>query len=119
MEDVKSSPFQMFGIEADEGTDSSNSSFIIVYIRFIDKHGDVTSRYLAVKGLEATTSEYIFEAIHSILSEKGLLDSCSFVALATDGCSTMMGTRKGVTTRQIELILYLFKDMKFIFTLML
>ena len=31
----------------------------------------------------------------------------------------MMGTRKGVTTRQIELILYLFKDMKFIFTLML
>lgn len=46
--DRKDAPFPFFALEADEATDSSNKSILLVYIRYMDSEGDVTSKLLGV-----------------------------------------------------------------------
>ena len=55
-----SSPFHCFSIEADEATDVSNASIVIVFIRYVEGDRKVDSRYLGVEKFQATTSEDIF-----------------------------------------------------------
>ena len=58
--DRLNSPFHCLSIEADEATDVSNASIVIVFIRYVEGHRKVDSRYLWVEKFQATTSEDIF-----------------------------------------------------------
>ena len=88
----------MFSIEADEATDASNESTIIVNIRYINSNGSAMSRFLGVRSLEQTNADTIFSGIQDILVSKQL-DVKNMIGMATDGASVMVGHRTGVTTQ--------------------
>ena len=59
--DRLSLPFTCFAIEADEGTDSSNTSILIIYIRYTSREpGEVYIKFLAVRELPGTIGDDIF-----------------------------------------------------------
>lgn len=98
--DRLASPYHIYGISADEATDSANLSVIFIYINYIDITGIAKTRFMGVKQLEGTTAtaEHIFTAITELL-EKKKLPKHEMVGMATDGAGNMVGVRKGVTTR--------------------
>ena len=59
--DRLSSPYTCFALEADEGTDSSNTSILIIYIRYTSvKTGEVSTTFLAADELPGTIADDIF-----------------------------------------------------------
>ena len=49
--DMSKVPYGVYGIEADEATDASNESVIIVFIRYVGDNGVVKSRFIGVRAL--------------------------------------------------------------------
>ena len=95
---IQSSPYQYYGIEIDEGTDNSNKSIMIAFIRFVNKDGVLQTRFLGVKELHMTDANTIFRSTRHILDEHNLPVQQMF-GLATDGASVMTGIHKGVATQ--------------------
>ena len=81
----------------DESTDISVCQNLIVYIRAVID-GRVQTHFLTLSNLDGCTAEAIYERPTSIVENKGL-DRYCLIALGTDGASTMVGKRSGVTTR--------------------
>ena len=95
--ELDATPYKFFSIEADEATDASNSSVVMVFLRYINKEGKTLSRFLGVSELEATRAEDVYHGILNVLNEHDL-DTSMMVGLATDGASVMTGVNKGVAT---------------------
>ena len=97
--DRLSSPYTCFALEADEGTDSSNTSILIIYIRYMSgQSGEVYTTFLAVRELPGTTAGDIFCVMRQTMVDYNLLIS-NFVGIAVDGVSVMIGVKTGLTTR--------------------
>ena len=61
--DRLSSPYTCFALEADEGTDSSNISILIIYMRYkytSGESGEVSTKFLAAGELPGTNADDIF-----------------------------------------------------------
>ena len=101
--DMSKVPFGVYGIEADEATDASNESIIIVFIRYVGDNGVVKSRFIGVRALNQTTADAIFDSIREILVHHSLIEML-LVGLATDGASVMTGVNKGVAARFKRLV---------------
>ena len=89
-----------YSIEADEATDVSNKSVLVVFIRFVPTESPLKpeTHFLGARELEATNADSIVRVIKSILCEKNLPLS-NMVGIATDGASVMTGCRIGVVTQ--------------------
>ena len=96
-EDIKACKYQVYGVEADEGTDSSNSSIVMVYIRFYASDG-VKTVYCSSKELDQTTADYIHDKIKEALDEVEI-DVQNVCGMGTDGASVMVGVHRGVVTQ--------------------
>ena len=99
-------PYGWYSLMLDEGTDSSNKSTLMMYIRHLTPEGEVHSRFLDVVELSGCTSADIFSAAQATV-EKHKLDVKNLMGLATDGASVMTGSKRGVTTKFKELNPYL------------
>ena len=95
-QDFNNSPYKYFGIEIDEATDASNTSIAITFLRYVDQHGTLKTRFLEVFELERTDSECIFDGLETCLQP--LLEKATFSGLATDGASVMTGVHRSVAT---------------------
>ena len=94
--EIKSSKF--YSLIFDESTDISVKSNIVVYIRFVNS-GVVHTKFLTIKHLQdGVTAADIHGALLEILNSKDIPLS-NLIALGTDGASTMVGKRNGVTTK--------------------
>jgi hypothetical protein len=93
---------EMEGVAFDEATDQGLDQGLIVYIKFVEDGKPVTV-FLAMIDLQAQDSETIFEVVKEELTllhdgdEEAMLKA--LLAMGTDGCSVLIGTKKGVTTR--------------------
>ncbi|XP_029981526.1 transmembrane protein C17orf113-like [Sphaeramia orbicularis] len=88
----------LFSLEADEATDCTNKSVLVVCIRYLGPDGCPKVRFLGVRELEQTTANAITETLYQLLDAKGL-NKFSMVGLATDGASVMAGVKNGVSTQ--------------------
>ncbi|KAK6178208.1 hypothetical protein SNE40_013018 [Patella caerulea] len=93
---IKGSKF--YSLIFDESTDTSNIQNLIIYIRFVT-NGIVRTKFLAIKELdEGCTAAEIYKLLKHTLEEKDLNQN-NLISLGTDGASTMVGSKTGVTTR--------------------
>ena len=106
LQGLQSAPYGWFSLMLDEGTDTSNKSTLMIYIRHLTPEGEVHSRFLDVVELPGCTATDIFSAAKATL-EKYDLDVQNLMGLATDGASVMTGSKRGVTTKFKELNPYL------------
>ena len=95
---LKCGPYQKFSLEADEATDCSSNSIVVVCIRFVNANCEIETKYLGVGELESTDSESIFNSVKNI-RDINKLNPVDMVGLATDGASVMLGIHKGVAAR--------------------
>uniref|UniRef100_A0A8C4QIV5 C2H2-type domain-containing protein n=1 Tax=Eptatretus burgeri TaxID=7764 RepID=A0A8C4QIV5_EPTBU len=87
-----------YSIEADEVTDTSNKSIIIVYVRYLSPNsGKPESHFLGVRELYMPSVDGIFHVIKKLLNEKGL-DISKMVGMVTDGASVTCDSRTAVVT---------------------
>jgi hypothetical protein len=79
--------------------DAANRNQLIVYIRFIDPTTfKIREEFLGIVSLPAGDAETIDTALRDYLLHNGLsLSNC--VAFGSDGAGTMVGSKKGVSTR--------------------
>ena len=59
--EINNSPFGIYGLELDEATDSSNASFLVIYVRYINPAGDVVSRFHGAKVVIFKTFFFIID----------------------------------------------------------
>ncbi|MCO5565151.1 hypothetical protein L7F22_018824 [Adiantum nelumboides] len=92
---IKLSPF--FSLMLDESTDIGSKQNLIVYVSFLDNHEPMTM-FLGLIELENSTSSCLFETCIDFLG-KYELDISKMICFGSDGASTMIGSRIGVSTR--------------------
>ena len=92
----------VFGIAIDEATDNAMEQGLILYIKFVENGVAVTTFY-ALLDLDAQDAESIYKAVVTELAASFGGDQEEMfkhlLLMATDGCSSMMGSKSGVTTR--------------------
>jgi hypothetical protein len=97
---------QLFGIATDEATDIAMEQGLILYIKFVE-NGKTVTVFFSMLELVAQDAATIFEAVKTELSDAFDGDTeemlKNLLTMATDGCSSMMGRKSGVTTRFKEL----------------
>ena len=71
--EIASSEYRFFALEVDEATDSSNTSTVIIFIRFIDVKGGISTKFLSVKELASTDAHTIYKAVSEALSDPVLM----------------------------------------------
>jgi len=92
----------LFGSAIDEATDLSMDQGLIQYVKFVEI-GTTQTLFLGIRDLTAQDSTTIFETHQESLAE--LFDGNvaemhkHHVTMGTDGCSSMIGTHKGVTAQ--------------------
>ncbi|MCO5547932.1 hypothetical protein L7F22_001387 [Adiantum nelumboides] len=87
-----------FSLSIDESTDRRLEKHLIVYVTYLSSTGDVEVNFLQLLKIEKADGETIYNAIINLLGDLKL-DTPQFVAIATDGCSTMVGRIRGVVAR--------------------
>ena len=92
---VEQSPF--FSIQIDEGTDFSNLTTLMIYIRYLNESGHIDSKFLSVNELKGCTSDDIFSSLMSVVDNKKL-EISKLIGFASDGAAVMTGAKKGVST---------------------
>jgi hypothetical protein len=65
---VEQSPF--FSIQIDEGTDFSNLTTLMIYIRYLNESGHIDSKFLSVNELKGCTSDDAFSLAKASLCAK-------------------------------------------------
>lgn len=89
-----------FSVLLDESTSLSKKSCLIVYIRSILCEGDEpVTFFLSLVELEGSSACAIKEALLKCLHQAGFTEQyCQqyWLAIATDGCSTMLGRKNGL-----------------------
>ena len=91
------SDIAMTGCLADEATDVSNTQQLVVCIRWVTKDLEVEEDFIDLVPLERVQADVIVAAIKDVLISLSLPIS-NVKAQCYDGCSTMVGSKKGVTT---------------------
>ncbi|MCO5592440.1 hypothetical protein L7F22_046442 [Adiantum nelumboides] len=87
-----------FSLSIDESTDRRLEKHLIVYVTYLTSQLDVEVKFLQLLKIQRADSETIYNAVITLLGDLEL-DTRRFVAIATDGCSTMTGKHQGVVAR--------------------
>jgi hypothetical protein len=88
-------PDRVFAICADESIDSAKHEQLNLYIRFVNKKGDLIERCLALIEAPSTKAADLLEAIHASMKTSQLDKSCVIVQ-CYDGASNMSGEFNGL-----------------------
>ena len=86
---------RFYSLMVDESTDVTTTQTLIVYIRFVNKEGKVTSQFFELAKLDGANAEAILQT----LLEARHLPVEKLFGIATDGASVMVGSCSGITTR--------------------
>jgi len=90
-----------FSILADESSDVYQKEQLALCIRYVDKKGRVTERFLGIVHVQDTTSSTLKDAIVSLLMEHKLtLSKCR--GQGYDGASNMKGEINGLKTKIMD-----------------
>ncbi|MCO5556716.1 hypothetical protein L7F22_010267 [Adiantum nelumboides] len=92
---INMSPF--FSLMLDESTDIGNKQNLIVYVSYLEQCEPVT-KFLGLIELENGTSACMYETCMDFLSKYGL-DISKMICFGSDGASSMVGCRNGLSTR--------------------
>ncbi|MCO5554722.1 hypothetical protein L7F22_008256 [Adiantum nelumboides] len=92
---IKMSPF--FSLMLDDSTDIGNKQNLIVYVSYLEQCEPVT-KFLGLIELENGTSACMYETCMDFLSKYGL-DISKMICFGSDGASSMVGCRNGLSTR--------------------
>ena len=87
-----------YSLMVDESTDVTTTQTLIIYIRFVNKEGQVMSRFFELAKLTGATAEAILQTLLEVMEARHLPVEKLF-GIATDGASVMTGSRSGITTR--------------------
>lgn len=96
--EIGDSPYRVYGLEADEGTDVGNKSIVVIYVRYVANMGQVQTKYLSVEELPATRADDVRAGIEAAMKARNIVVE-NLVGLGTDGASIMRGVHTGVTTQ--------------------
>ncbi len=88
-------PDRVFAICANESTDSAKRKQMSLYIRFINKKGDLVERCLALIEVPSTKATDLLEVIHASM-KTSQLDKSRVIAQCYDGASNMSGEFHGL-----------------------
>jgi hypothetical protein len=83
-------PDRVFAICVDESTYSTKREQMSLYIRFVNKKGDLVERCLALIEVPSTKATDLLEAIHASM-KTSQLDKSRVIAQCYDGPSNMLG----------------------------
>lgn len=90
-----------YSLQLDESTDVSNSAQLLVFVRYIFE-GKLNEEMLFCVPLEGTcTGEDIFNKLDCNLKEEGLSWS-ECLSVCTDGAGAMLGKKKGLKARVLQ-----------------
>ena len=95
LDKVRQSPW--FGVTVDESTDISIHHHMIIYLSYLEDESVPCSTFYGMVRTNDSTSKGIFDRIMHELKNANL-DMKKFIAFGSDGCSTMVGRKKGVAT---------------------
>ncbi|MCO5609780.1 hypothetical protein L7F22_064012 [Adiantum nelumboides] len=87
-----------FSLSIDESTDRRLEKHLIVYVTYLTSQLQVEVNFLQLLEIEKADAETIYNSIIKLLEDLKL-DTRRFVAIATDGCSTMTGKKTGLVAR--------------------
>ena len=94
VDEIKTSPLDLFTLQVDESTDVANLPQLLVYVRYVN-NSDFKDEFLFCKPLETTTKSIdIFEKMGLFLKEHGLKWE-NVGGICTDGAPSMLGCRSG------------------------
>ncbi len=88
-------PDRIFAICADESTDSVKREQMSLYIRFVNKKGDLVERCLALIEVPSTKTADLLEAIHASM-KTSQFDKSRVIAQCYDDTSNMSGEFHGL-----------------------
>ena len=86
-----------FSTLADEATDVSHTHQLVVCIRWVTNDLEVEEDFIGLVPLEQAPADVITAAVKNILMRL-LLPISNAITQCYDGCSTMVGSKKGVAT---------------------
>ncbi len=86
---------RVFAICADESTDSTKCEQMSLYIRFVNKKGDLVERCLALIEVPSTKAADLLEAIHASM-KTSQFDKSRVIAQCYDGALNMLGEFNGL-----------------------
>jgi hypothetical protein len=86
---------RVFAICADESTDSTKCEQMSLYIRFVNKKGDLVERCLALIEVPSTKAADLLEAIHASM-KTSQFDKSRVIAQCYDDTSNMSGEFHGL-----------------------
>jgi len=92
-----------YAIQLDESTDISNSTILLIYVRYIDDtFNDIKEEFLCTLKLKTfTTADEIFKTMNSYMISKNI-NWASCIGICTDGAASMTGIHSGVVSRVKE-----------------
>ena len=94
VDEIKTSPLDLFTLQVDESTDVANLPQLLVYVRYVN-NSDFKDEFLFCKPLETTTKSIdIFEKMGLFLKEHELKWE-NVGGICTDGAPSMLGCRSG------------------------
>ncbi len=88
-------PNRVFAICADESIDLAKREQMSLYIRFVNKKGDLVERCLALIEVPSTKAANLLEAIHASM-KTSQFDKSRVIAQCYDGTSNMSGEFNGL-----------------------
>ena len=89
---------RLYSIMADESTDITNQEQLVICIRWVDKDLNPHEDFIGLHQVDKLDATTLTKVIKDIILRLGL-DPSQLRGQCNDGCSTMMGLKKGVSTQ--------------------
>ena len=89
---------KFYSIMADESTDITNQEQLVICIRSVDKYLNPHEDFIGLHQMDKIDATTLTKVIKDIILRLGL-DPSKLRGQCYDGCNTMMGLKKGVSTQ--------------------
>jgi hypothetical protein len=92
----------IYSLILDESTDISTESHLVIYVKYFDEEmRKINTQFLKLLKLNAGDAKSIYDTVLSYMNTNQL-STIKLMGFGSDGCSTMLGSNKGVFTKLKE-----------------